>query len=113
MNAVLRAYRAITIRPGESVQLRVLFQETCADESIPCRRIIVEAAADELINLEVLSVQGRVWCDGGTISIFNPSASNTFSGARRRRMDRSQRGLIGNRDGDSGSTALTPVPSPY
>ena len=59
MNAVLRAYRAITIRPGESVQLRVLFQETCAFESIPCRRIIVEAAVDELVNLEVLPVQAQ------------------------------------------------------
>jgi hypothetical protein len=29
MNALLRAHRANTIRPGESVQPRVLFQETC------------------------------------------------------------------------------------
>jgi hypothetical protein len=57
MNAVLRAYRAITIRPGESVQLRVLFQQSCGDEGIPCRRIIVEASADELVNLEVFPVQ--------------------------------------------------------
>jgi hypothetical protein len=35
----------------------VLFQGTCAFEPILCRRIIVEAAADELINLEVLAVQ--------------------------------------------------------
>ncbi len=55
-NVVLRAYPAITIRAGESVQLRVLFQETCtfADDEIACRRIGVEAAAGELINLEVL-----------------------------------------------------------
>lgn len=53
----LRAHRAITIGPGGSVQLRVLFQGTCAFESIPCRRIVVEAAADELINLEVFPVQ--------------------------------------------------------
>jgi hypothetical protein len=59
MNAVLRAYRAITIRPGESVQLRVLFQEWCGDEGIPCRRIIVEASADELVNLEVFPVQSQ------------------------------------------------------
>ena len=57
MNAVLRTYRAITIRAGESVQLRVLFQESCAFESIPCRRIVVQASADESINLEVVPVQ--------------------------------------------------------
>jgi hypothetical protein len=59
MNAVLRAYRAITIRSGESVHLRVLFQESCAFESIPCRRIIVEASAGELIDLEVSPVETR------------------------------------------------------
>jgi hypothetical protein len=58
--AVLKAYRTITIRPGESVQLRVLhFQETCAEESIACRRIMVEAPGDELINLEVVPVQSE------------------------------------------------------
>jgi hypothetical protein len=56
--AVLKAYRTITIRPGESVQLRVLhFQETCAEDSIACRRIIVESHGDELINLEVVPAQ--------------------------------------------------------
>ena len=58
-NAVLRAYRAITIHSGESVQLRVLFQESCAFESIPCRRIFVEASAGELIDLEVSPVETR------------------------------------------------------
>jgi hypothetical protein len=55
--AVVKAYRLITIRPGESVQLHVLhFQETCSEESIACRRIIVEAPADESIILEVFPV---------------------------------------------------------
>jgi hypothetical protein len=48
------AYRSIAIRAGESVQLRVLhFQDTCFEESIPCRRISVDAHADESITLEV------------------------------------------------------------
>jgi hypothetical protein len=66
MNAVLRAYRAITVRPGESVQLRVLFQGTLCvasswldGDSIPCRRIIVEVSADEAINLEVFPLQAQ------------------------------------------------------
>jgi carboxypeptidase family protein len=56
-NAVLRAYRSITVHAGESVRLRVLFQESCAFESIPCRRIFVEASADESIDLEVFPVE--------------------------------------------------------
>ncbi len=58
-NAVLRAYRSIRIRPGESVQLRVLFQETCAYEDIACRRINVEASPGEAIELEVLPLQAE------------------------------------------------------
>ena len=55
---MLKAYRTITIRPGESVQLRVLhFQETCAEESIACRRIVVESPGDESIDLEVVPAQ--------------------------------------------------------
>lgn len=56
--AVLMAYRSITIRAGESVQLRVLhFQDTCTEESIACRRISVDAPADESITLEVVPAQ--------------------------------------------------------
>ena len=56
--AVIKAYRLITIRPGESVQLRVLhFHDTCGMDGIPCRRINVEAQADESIDLEVFPVQ--------------------------------------------------------
>jgi hypothetical protein len=57
-NAVLRAYRSITIRPGESVQLRVLLQqETCAYDDIACRPITVEASVGEGINVEVFPAQ--------------------------------------------------------
>jgi hypothetical protein len=56
--AVIKAYRLITIRPGESVQLRVLhFHDTCGMDGIPCRRMSVEAPADEPINLEVFPAQ--------------------------------------------------------
>jgi len=58
--AVLKAYRTITIRPGESVQLRVLhFQDTCTEESVACRRIIVDAPADEPVILEVVPLQAE------------------------------------------------------
>jgi hypothetical protein len=59
MNAVLRAYPSIRIRPGESVQLRILFRETCTFEDIPCRRINVEASSGEAIELEVFPVQAE------------------------------------------------------
>jgi len=59
MNAVLRTYRVITIRAGESVQLRVLFQGTCGFEGIPCRPIHVESSDGESINLAVSPVEAR------------------------------------------------------
>ena len=55
--AVIKAYRLITIRPGESVRLRVLhFHDTCGMDGIPCRRMSVESPADDWINLEVFPV---------------------------------------------------------
>jgi hypothetical protein len=56
LSAVLRVYRTITIRSGESVRLRVLDQGTCGFESIPCRRVFVQAGTREFVDLEVSAI---------------------------------------------------------
>ena len=53
-NAVLRVYPTLTIRPGESIATHVsLGSYVCGDESVRCRRVVVESLPGESIDLEV------------------------------------------------------------
>lgn len=61
--AVLRLVPTVTIRPGQSIDTR-LFPDTflCGDEYEqywPCRRIVVESAAGESMDLEVIPRDGQ------------------------------------------------------
>ena len=57
--AVLEVYCTLTIRPGESIEMRVfLGHYVCGDESVRCRRIVVESAG-ELVDLEVTPIDGQ------------------------------------------------------
>lgn len=59
-SAVLRLLPIVTIRPGKSIETR-LFLGTffCGDESWICRRIVVESAAGESMDLEVIPRDGQ------------------------------------------------------
>jgi hypothetical protein len=59
--AVLGLLRTVTIRPGESIETRVLTGFSyCGSESWPCRRIMVESPAGATLDLEVIPIDHLV-----------------------------------------------------
>jgi hypothetical protein len=53
--AELRLLRRVTIRPGESIEMRVfLGSSTCGFESYLCRRVFLESSTGESVNVEVI-----------------------------------------------------------
>jgi len=59
-SVVLRLLPRLTIRPGQSIETQ-LFLNTyfCGDEGWICRRIVVESAPDESMDLEVFRADGQ------------------------------------------------------
>ncbi len=52
---VLPVYRTLVIRPGESIQTRVHVDHyNCGEFSIPCRRIVVDSAPSEQVEVELV-----------------------------------------------------------
>jgi len=97
---VLRAYRTLTIRPGESIDTRLsLGSYVCGMESYRCRRVIVSATSGEVIDLEVIpssaddevgllvgemapaffKVERHVTLTGGPVWIVGPNARVTLT----------------------------------
>ena len=97
---VLRAYRTLTIRPGESIDTRLsLGSYVCGMESSRCRRVIVSAPSGEVIDLEVtpsnaddevgllvgetapafFKVERHVTLTGGPVWIVGPNARVTLT----------------------------------
>jgi len=97
---VLRAYRTLTIRPGESIDIRLsLGSYVCGMESSRCRRVIVSAPSGEVIDLEVtpsnaddevgllvgeiapafFKVERHVTLTGGPVWIVGPNARVTLT----------------------------------
>jgi hypothetical protein len=97
---VLRAYRTLTIRPGESIDIRLsLGSYVCGMESWRCRRVIVSAPSGEVIDLEVtpsnaddevgllvgeiapafFKVERHVTLTGGPVWIVGPNATVTLT----------------------------------
>jgi len=97
---VLRAYRTLTIRPGESIDTRLsLGSYVCGMESYRCRRVIVNATSGEVIDLEVIpssaddevgllvgemapaffKVERHVTLTGGPVWIVGPNARVTLT----------------------------------
>ena len=59
-SVVLRLLPRVTIRPGQSIETRLfLFTHSCGDEGWTCRRIVVEAAAGESMDLDVIHLDGQ------------------------------------------------------
>lgn len=48
----------ITIGPGDSVPALLGFDQTCGDD-VPCRRVSVQAPADDVVVVELVSLDGR------------------------------------------------------
>lgn len=101
---VLRAYRTLTIRSGESIDIRLsLGSYVCGLESWRCRRVLVSAPSGEVIDLEVtpsnaddevgllvgeiapafFKVERHVTLTGGPVWIVGPNASVTLTARRR------------------------------
>lgn len=97
---VLRAYRTLTIRPGESIDTRLsLGSYVCGLESWRCRRVFVSAPSGEVIDLEVtpsnaedevgllvgevapafFKAERHVTLRGGPVWIVGPNASVTLT----------------------------------
>ena len=100
---VLRAYRTLTIRPGESIDTRLsLGSYVCGLESSRCRRVFVSAPSGEVIDLEVtpssaddevgllvgeiapsfFKVEPHVTMTGGPVWIVGPNARVTLTARR-------------------------------
>ncbi len=75
--ARLWVFSTLTVSPGESLTIRtVLGSMNCGYEGYPCRRVMVSALPDGLIDVEVLAV------DGQDVGIFNSSSSFNFPSQR-------------------------------
>jgi hypothetical protein len=60
MAAELKVFRTLTIRPGESIAMRVfLGSYVCGDESHLCRRVFLESPTAEPLDLEVIPADSQ------------------------------------------------------
>jgi hypothetical protein len=75
--AILRVFPTITISPGEKFTTRTFLGATnCGNEGYYCRRIVIKASPGELIDVEVIPVEG------GTVGISERSDPWSFPSQR-------------------------------
>jgi hypothetical protein len=83
--ATLRVFPTLMISPGESFTTHTFLGGTvCGDEGYYCRRVIIKASPGELIDVEVIPVEGQtVGILEGSVTLSFPSQRQlTVSGSR-------------------------------
>lgn len=80
--AQLRLHRSpLSIRAGQTIEVRLGGIQSCFDEGWPCRRVLVESPSGESVDLEVTTTDSEA-----KIGLEGPSSTHPFSPPLNRRL---------------------------